>query len=70
MDMQTHSQTASLPTEETVEAIAIDEALWNKQFAATSDDKLTVLIAAVEAKINVGNSRPMFDEHGNFVEQQ
>ena len=60
MDMQIHSQTASLPTEETVEAIAIDEALWNKQFAATSDDKLTVLIAAVEAKINVGNSRPIY----------
>ena len=31
-----------------VKAIAADEALWDEQFAATSDDKLAALVQAVE----------------------
>lgn len=57
-----------LPTEETFEEIAADEALWDTQFAATDDDKLAALAAAVEAEINEGKTTPMFDEHGEFVE--
>ncbi|MFN3335536.1 MAG: hypothetical protein ACK47M_23815 [Caldilinea sp.] len=61
-------QTHPLPTEETFEEIATDEALWDRQFAATSDDKLVVLITAVETEINAGKTLPMFDEHGEFIE--
>ncbi|HRJ44055.1 MAG TPA: hypothetical protein PL105_19350, partial [Caldilineaceae bacterium] len=41
-----------LPMEETLEEIAADETLWESQFAATEDDKLAELIAAVEAEIS------------------
>lgn len=58
-----------LPTEETLEAIA-DESLWDSQFAATPDDKLAALVASVEAEISAGKTLPMFDECGEFVEQQ
>ncbi len=61
-------QTHPLPTEETFEEIAADEALWDTQFAATSDDKLAALLAAVETEINAGRTLPMFDEHGEFIE--
>ena len=63
-------QTHPLPTEETFEEIAVDEALWDTQFAATSDEKLAALIAAVETEINVGKTLPMFNEHGEFIEHQ
>lgn len=57
-----------LPTEETFEEIAADEALWDTQFAATDDDKLAALITAVETEINEGKTLPMFDERGEFIE--
>jgi hypothetical protein len=41
-----------LPTEETFEEIAADEAIWDAQFAETDDDKLAALVAAVEAEMN------------------
>jgi hypothetical protein len=61
-------KTHPLPTEETFEEIAADEALWDTQFAATNDDTLAMLIAAVETEINEGKTLPMFDEHGEFIE--
>lgn len=63
-------KTHPLPTEETFEEIAADEALWDTQFAATDDNKLAALIAAVETEINEDKTLPMFDEHGEFIEQQ
>lgn len=62
-------KTHPLPTEETFEEVAADEALWDAQFATTDDDKLAALIVAVETEINEGNTLPMFDEHGEFIEQ-
>jgi hypothetical protein len=61
-------KTHPLPTEETFEEIAADEAIWDTQFTATDDDKLAALVAAVEAEINEGKELPMFDEHGEFIE--
>lgn len=61
-------KTHPLPNEETCEEIAADEARWDTQFAATDDDKLVALIAAVETEINEGKTMPMFDEHGEFIE--
>jgi len=61
-------KTHPLPTEETFEEIAADEAIWDTQFAATDDDKLAALVATVEAEINEGKVLPMFDEHGEFIE--
>ncbi len=63
-------KTHPLPTEETFEEIAVDEALWDAQFAATDDDKLAALIAEVETEISEGKTLPMFDEHGEFIEHQ
>ena len=57
-----------LPTEETLEDILADEALWDAQFAATDDEKLAELVAAVEAEISEGKTMPMFDRQGNFRE--
>ncbi len=62
--------THPLPTEETFEEIAADEALWDTQFASTDDEKLAALVAAVESEINEGKMLPMFDEHGEFIEHQ
>ncbi|MBO9370460.1 MAG: hypothetical protein J7575_05145 [Chloroflexi bacterium] len=45
-----------------------DEAIWDAQFAATDDDKLAALVAAVEMEISEGKALPMFDEHGRFIE--
>ena len=59
-----------LPTEETFEEIAADEARWDAQFAATDDSKLAALLASVEAEINEGKTQPMFDERGEFVEHK
>jgi len=59
-----------LPAEETFEAIAADEALWDAQFAATDDDRLAALVASVEAEINAGETLPMFDERGEFIEHK
>jgi hypothetical protein len=59
-----------LPAEETLEAIAADEAQWDAQFAATSDDKLASLAAEVEAEISEGKAWPMFNERGKFVERK
>jgi len=61
-------KTHPLPTEETFEEIAADEAIWDTQFAATADDKLAALVAAVESEINEGIVLSMFDEHGEFIE--
>jgi len=63
-------KTHPLPTEETFEEIAADEALWDTQFAATDDDQLAALMAAVETEINEGGTLPMFDEHSEFIEHR
>ena len=57
-----------LPSEETWETIATDEALWDAQFSATDDEKLAALVASVEGEINAGRTSLMFDEHGEFIE--
>lgn len=59
-----------LPAEETLEAIAADEAEWDAQFAATRDDKLASLATEVEAEIVEGKVWPMFDERGKFIEHK
>ncbi len=59
-----------LPAEETFEEIIADEALWDAQFAASADDKLAALVSVVEKEIAAGETFPMFDEQGNFVERQ
>jgi len=59
-----------LPIEETREEIAADEAIWDVQFAATDDAKLSALVALVEAEINEGNTLPMFDKRGKFIEHK
>jgi len=61
-------KTHPLPTEETFEEIATDEAIWDAQFAATDEDQLAALVAAVEMEISEGKVLPMFDEHGRFIE--
>ena len=38
------------------------------QFAATPDEKLDALVSSIEAEINRGETLPMFDERGEFVE--
>ncbi len=63
-------KTHPLPTEETFEEVAADEALWDAQFAATDNDKLAALVAAIETEINAGETLPMFDEEGAFIEHQ
>ncbi|MGQ9554504.1 MAG: hypothetical protein ACUVWR_10360 [Anaerolineae bacterium] len=63
-------ETHPLPTEETFEEIAVDETLWETQFAATDNGKLAALMAAVEAEISEGKTLPMFDEHGEFIEHR
>lgn len=63
-------QSHPLPAEESLEEILADEALWEAQFAATPDDRLEALIAAVEAEIGEGHVLPMFDEHGEFIEHR
>ncbi len=63
-------ETHPLPAEETLEAIAADEAEWDAQFAGTSDEKLDDLIASVEAEIKEGKISPMFDDNGEFIEQK
>jgi len=60
-------KTHPLPSGETFDDVAADEALWNAQFAATDDDKLA---ASVEAEINEGGTLPMFDERGEFIEHK
>ncbi len=60
----------SLHAEEIQEEVAADEALWDAQFLATNDNNLATLVASVEAEINEGKTQPMFDEHGNFIEQK
>jgi len=59
-----------LPAEETLEVVAVDEAEWDAQFAATDDDKLAKLIASVEDEISENKTQPMFDEHGEFIERK
>ncbi len=58
-----------LPSEETFEEIAADEAIWDAQFAATDPAKLAALVASIEAEINEGGALPMFDERGEFIER-
>lgn len=58
-----------LPPEETFEEIAMDEELWDAQFAATDEHKLTALVASVEEEIKAGKVLPMFDELGDFIER-
>lgn len=59
-----------LPAEETLEAVAEDEAQWDAQFTATDAGKLAALLASVETEINEGKTSPMFDEHGGFIERK
>ena len=40
-------ETHPLPNEETIETIAADESQWEAQFAATPDESIASLIAAV-----------------------
>ena len=63
-------QSHPLPAEESIEAIAADEKLWEQQFAATSDHKLAAIVATVEAEIDAGQTLPMFDEHGKLIEHR
>ena len=63
-------QSHPLPAEATFDEIAADEALWDAQFVATDDDKLSALVASVEAEINKGKTLPMFDERGEFIEHK
>ena len=58
-----------LPGDETLDAIAADEARWDAQFAATDEDKLSALVAAVEHEIDTGETLPMFNERGTFIER-
>ncbi|MCG8353710.1 MAG: hypothetical protein MI924_38590 [Chloroflexales bacterium] len=58
-----------LPVDETLDAIAADEARWDAQFAATDEDKLSALVAAVEHEIDTGETLSMFDERGTFIER-
>ncbi|MCS6909193.1 MAG: hypothetical protein NZM11_01285 [Anaerolineales bacterium] len=53
---------------ETDEQIAADEALWDAQFAATPESRLDALVTSVEAEIQAGKSRPMFNDRGVFNE--
>ena len=48
----------------------IDDLLWNVQFSRTSGEALAALTASVEKEIEEGRIMPMFDEEGNFIEQQ
>ncbi len=59
-----------LPAEETFEQIMADEALWDAQFAATSDDQFAGLVASVREEITAGKTQPMFDERGEFIERE
>lgn len=59
-----------LPAEETLEAIAADEAQWDAQFAATDEAKLAKLVASVEAEISENKTQLMFDERGEFTERK
>lgn len=59
-----------LPAEESIEEIIADEALWEKQFADTSDEQFSTLVASVEAEIDEEGTQPMFDESGSFIEQR
>ena len=59
-----------LPAEETLEAVAADEAEWDVQFAATDDGKLAKLIASVDAELGENKTQPMFDERGEFIERK
>lgn len=63
-------QSHPLPAEETFEEIAADEKLWDEQFAATDDSKLAALVASVEAEIDAGQTLPMFDKNGKFLEHK
>lgn len=59
-----------LPTEELYEEVLADEAVWDAQFAATDDTRLSALVASVESEIKAGNSQPMFDKRGKFIERR
>jgi hypothetical protein len=59
-----------LPAEDTLEAVAADEAEWDAQFAATDDGKLAKLTASVEDEISENKTQPMFDERGEFIERK
>ena len=63
-------QSHPLPAGETFEQIAADEALWDAQFAATDDHKLAAIVASVEKEIEAGETLPMFDERGEFIERE
>jgi len=63
-------QSRSLTTDDDAAEIAADDALWDAQFAATDDVKLAALLASVEAEIVAGETLPMFDARGDFVEHR
>lgn len=63
-------KTHPLPAEETFAEVTADEALWDTQFAATDDNKLAALVAAIETEIDEGRALAMFDEYGEFIEHR
>lgn len=63
-------QSHPLPFEETFDEVVADEALWDAQFAATTEEKLADWVAFVEAEIAADKTLPMFDERGEFIERQ
>jgi hypothetical protein len=55
--------------EESTEDIEADEASWNAQFAATSDEAWAKMIEQVRTDIREGKAQPMFGDKGEFVER-
>lgn len=51
-----------------INEIAADETLWDAQFVATNNNKLSDLVAQVENEIDAGTTLPMFDKRGKFIE--
>jgi uncharacterized protein (DUF2147 family) len=55
--------------EESAEDIQADEALWDAQFAATSDEAWAKMIEQVRTDIREGKTQSMFGDKGEFVER-
>ena len=55
--------------QESPEDVQADEALWDEQFAATSDETWSKLIEDVRNEIREGKTQPMFDDKGEFIER-
>lgn len=55
--------------QELPEDFQADEALWDAQFAATSDEAWAKMIEQVRTDMREGKAQPMFDDKGEFVER-